>query len=121
MALSYDSFSQCGAKPTSGSTTISASNTIVHAYYPGTTGGAAGTYTVTVGAADGRSTAAGISNGDMVVIMQMQGADITTTNNSRYGDNVNGGDASGYLTTNLVAGYYEYNVVSNYNSGTGQI
>ena len=57
----------------------------------------------------------------MVLIMQMQGADFNSANSDSYGDGVAGGDASGYLSGNLMAGYYEYNIVSGFNSGTGEI
>jgi hypothetical protein len=117
MTFSYLSFSQCGAAPTSGSTIISTTNTIANSYYPGTGNATKNTYTVPVGALDARGSATAVSSGDMVLIIQMQGADINSSNSNSYGDGVNTGNASGYLTSNLVAGFYEYNVVSSFNSG----
>lgn len=117
----YDSYSQCGTAPTTGTTTISTTNTIVNSYYPGTANATQNTYSLQVGTLDSRGSTTPLASGDMILIMQMQGADITSSNNDSYGDNVSGGNASGYLTSNLVAGLYEYNVVSAYNSGTGAI
>lgn len=114
-------FSQCGIAPTSGLTTISTTNNIVNSYYPGTGSPASGANTLTVGGIDARGNATALSNGDMVLIIQIQGADFNTANGDTYGDGVSGGIASGYLSTNLVAGKYEYNIVSSYNSGTGVI
>lgn len=120
MSLSfYDSFSQCGAAPTSGLTTVPASTSLItNSYYPGTANAVKNTYSLQVGTIDNRGSATPLASGDMVLIIQMQGADINNANSTRYGDGVNGGNASGYLSTNLVAGNYEYNVVSGFSSGT---
>lgn len=114
-------FSQCGTAPTSGTTTVNTSGSIRNTYYPGTGNPTAGSSSLTVGARDARGNATDIANGDLVLIIQMQGADINSTNTDSYGDGVSGGSASGYLTTNLVAGTYEYNIVNSYNSGTGLV
>ena len=85
-------------------------------YYPGTTSAAAGATSITVGVGTLGSTtvaATTISSGDLLLVMQMQGADITTTNDASYGDGVAGGGASGNLTTNFTAGLYEYVVATN--------
>lgn len=103
---------QCGVPPTSGSVTISIANNIVNTYYPGTGNPLAGTNTLTVGTIDSRGNATPISSGDLVLIIQVQGADINSGNTDAYGDNVGGAPASGYLSANLKAGYYEYNTVS---------
>jgi hypothetical protein len=122
MALScYDLFSQCGTAPTSGTTTAPAGSTIYNSYYPGTGNAVKGTSTLTVGTLDPTGSSTPLTNGDLIVIIQMQGADLNTSNNDSYGDGVAGGAASGYLTSNLAAGQYEYNVVSNFNSGTGVV
>jgi hypothetical protein len=118
MSLSfYDSFSQCGAAPTSGSTTLSSTNQVVNSYYPGVANAAKWGYTLQVGAIDNRGSATPLANGDMIFIVQMQGADINSSNSNSYGGGTSG-NPSGYLTTNLLAGNYEYNVVSNVNAGT---
>lgn len=57
--------------------------------------------------------AAGLNAGDMVLVIQMQGADINSANSNSYGDGVAGGDASGALNnTNFTAGRYEYAAVA---------
>ena len=109
---------QCGTNPVSGTTTISASNQIVNSYFPGTGNPTTGATTLTVGARDTRGNATTLSSGDLIIIIQMQGADINANNTDAYGDGVAGGNASGYLSNaNAVAGYYEYNTVSNFSSG----
>lgn len=56
---------------------------------------------------------AGLAAGDMVLIMQMQGATINAANNQRYGDGINAEPASGWLNNgNFTAGRYEYAVVA---------
>ncbi|HEY1200460.1 MAG TPA: hypothetical protein VGE79_05745, partial [Niastella sp.] len=92
---------------------------MLNTYYPGTGSPVKGSTTLTVGAPIGNAT--NIANGDMVLIIQMQGAEFNSANGDNYGDGVTGGDASGYLTSNLVAGTFEYNIVSAYNSGTGLV
>jgi hypothetical protein len=114
------SYSQCGPAAGPGLSTI-AFNLVVNSYYPGTGNPAIGATTLTVGARDTRGSANALSGGSMVLIIQMQGADLNTTNTNAYGDGVSGGTASGYLTTNLMAGKYEYNVVSAYNATTGVV
>ena len=114
IAISYCSKSnaQCGVPPTNGSVTISIANNIVNTYYPGTGGPVAGTTSLSVGPVDSRGNATPISTGDLVLIIQIQGADINSTNTDAYGDNSPGAPASGYLSTNLTAGHYEYNTVA---------
>lgn len=115
--FSKSSFSQCGAALSSPANDISVGNGVLNTYYPGTGNPVKGSTTLTVGTAIGSATA--IANGDMVLIMQMQGADFTSTNDDAYGDGVAGGNASGYSSgVNLVAGNYEYNIVSSFSSGT---
>ena len=77
--------------PTSGNNTIS---TNPNTYYPGTQATVtAGSTSITLGAATIGSTA--ISSGDLVLIIQMQGAEINATNGDTYGDGVSGGTGSG--------------------------
>jgi Secretion system C-terminal sorting domain len=105
---------QCGVPPTSGSVTISITNNIVNTYYPGIGNPVAGTTTMAVGPVDSRGNATPITAGDLVLIIQVQGADMNTGNTDAYGDNVAGAPASGYMSSNLAAGYYEYNTVSGF-------
>ena len=110
---SEHSFAQCGANPVSGTTTISTADQVVNSYFPGTGNPVIGATSLTVGAIDGRGSATGLSAGDLVLIIQMQGADVNATNNDAYGDGIAGGSANGYLNnSNLIAGYYEYNTVA---------
>ncbi len=105
-------FAQCGVPPASGSVTISIANNVVNSYYPGLGNPLAGSTSLTVGTADVRGDATAISAGDLVLIIQMQGADINTNNSDDYGNNITGSPATGYLASNLYAGYYEYNTVA---------
>ena len=58
------------------------------------------------------TSAAGLSPGDMLLVIQMQGATIDSRNNQRYGDGVNAQPASGWQNNaNFTAGRYEYAVV----------
>ncbi|MES1159303.1 MAG: hypothetical protein ABUM51_00960, partial [Bacteroidota bacterium] len=53
-----------------------------------------------------------IASGDVLLVIQMQGAQIKSTNNSNYGGNA--GTGSGYLNnSNLLAGNMEYVMASN--------
>ena len=103
---------QCGVPPTHGSVTIAIANNIINTYYPGTGNPLAGGTSLNIGVADPRGNATPVAAGDLVLIIQMQGADIDATNTDSYGDNMAGAPASGYLNTNLNAGYYEYNNVA---------
>ena len=78
----------------------------------------AGTLHFNIGPIDPRGNATAISAGDLVLIIQIQGADIDASNTDAYGDNVAGAPATGYLTTNLNAGYYEYNTVAGISGST---
>ena len=79
-------------------------------YYPGQQAlVSAGSSSVVIGAATYGSTP--ISIGDILLIIQMQGAQINSTNSSVYG---NGASGSGYLTNaQLLAGNMEYVVATN--------
>ena len=79
-------------------------------YYPGQQAlVSAGSTSVVIGAATYGSTP--INIGDVLLIIQMQGAQINSTNASTYGDGVSG---SGYLANSqLLAGNMEYVVATN--------
>lgn len=108
----YFANGQCGLDPISGIVTISTASQIINSYYPGQGNPAVGALSLTVGTRDARGSATPIAAGDLILIMQMQGADINATNTDAYGDGVIGGPASGYLSTNLYAGNYEYSSVA---------
>ncbi len=103
---------QCGVPPTFGSLVIAIPNSVVNTYYPGTGNPVAGGTSLTIGSIDPRGSATPIVAGDLVLIIQIQGADIDASNTDSYGDNAAGAPASGYVSTNLYAGYYEYNTVA---------
>jgi uncharacterized repeat protein (TIGR01451 family) len=105
----------CGTPGKDGSPTI-ASNP--DTYYPSTTAQtlAVGATTINVGTAvigGTTTTPTTIVKGDLLLVIQMQGADIDFSNSNSYGDGVAGGGASGNLNTNFTAGTYEYVVASN--------
>ena len=83
---------------------------VVNAYYPGTASVAANATSITLGAATGASKT--ITSGDLLLVIQMQDASINSSNNSRYGDGVNGGAGSGYTAANGV-GRYEFVTATN--------
>jgi uncharacterized repeat protein (TIGR01451 family) len=70
----------------------------------------AGATSVSVGTAVGTTP---IATGDLLLIMQMQGADIDYSNSDAYGDGVAGGLGSGSISNaNFRAGQYEYVVAA---------
>lgn len=72
----------------------------------------AGSSTITLGAAS--SGTSPILGGDLLLIIQMQGGQITSANDDSYGNGISGGTASGYLNNaNLLAGNMEYVVATN--------
>jgi len=79
-----DLYAQGGTSSTSGAITITTANTIVNSHYPGTGSPAAGTSAISVGTIDGKGAGAVLAAGDLIVIMQMQGADINTANTIAY-------------------------------------
>ncbi len=103
---------QCGVPPASGSVTIAVANNVINTYYPGTGNVLAGANSLIVGSRDGRGNATPLATGDLILIIQIQGADIDASNTDAYGDNAAGAPASGYLSANLYAGNYEYNTVA---------
>jgi hypothetical protein len=98
--------------PTSGTSIVSTNE---NTYYPGTqTTVAAGTKTLTIGAVPSGYGSNAIAVGDIVLIIQMQGVQISvppTTTSSFYGGNVSGVGA-GMLTTNLMVGKMEFAVAA---------
>lgn len=82
-------------------------------YYPGLDNTlTAGTTSITLGAASSGTTP--VSTGDLLLLIQMQGAEINSVNTNSYGDGVSGGASNGYLNnTGLLAGNMEYVVATN--------
>lgn len=109
-----------GAAPTLGNPTnvpALAANPVT--YYPGTSASvAANATTFMVGAATGAGTA--IAPGDLLLIIQMQGADINSSNTDLYGDGVPGLPGNGVLSNaNYLAGQYEYAIATAATPATG--
>jgi uncharacterized repeat protein (TIGR01451 family) len=105
----------CGTPGKDGSPTI-ANNP--DTYYPSiaTQTLAVGATSISVDAATvggTTTTPTSIVKGDLLLVIQMQGADIDFTNSDSYGDGVAGGGASGNLSNNFTAGTYEYVVANN--------
>ena len=79
---------------------------IVNTYYPGVGSAASGAVSISVGSPSGA--AAPIAAGDMLLVMQMQGADFDFTNTDSYGHGPPAATpASGYTALNTT-GRYEY-------------
>jgi Secretion system C-terminal sorting domain len=100
--------------PTSGTSIVSLNE---NTYYPGTQNTvSAGATSITLGAigAGANFAVTPIAIGDIVLIIQMQGAQINipgSVTNAAYGGGTGAG--SGFLTTNLVAGQMEFAVATN--------
>ena len=82
---------------------------IVNTYYPGSTTVAAGSTSIPVGSPSGSATA--IAAGDLLLVIQMQDAEIDSTNTGAYGDGSVGDPATGSTNLNN-AGRYEYVVAT---------
>jgi hypothetical protein len=110
---------QCGTNPAVTTTTISTINTIVNTYYAGQGNPIAGTSNLTVDLTSIRGSSAPLAANDLILIIQMQGADLNTSNSDAYGNGVVGVPGSGALTSNLYAGSYEYNSIVSITAGGG--
>ncbi len=78
---------------------------VVNRYHPGVGTAAAGATTISVGAGAGSGTA--IASGDLLLVIQMQDADINFTNTTSYGDGVASSPANGVTALNA-SGRYEF-------------
>ncbi len=78
---------------------------VVNTYYPGNANAAAGATSITVGTSTGAATL--IAAGDLLLVIQVQDASLTTSNSGNYGDNTAGDPATGSLSLNNT-GKYEY-------------
>ena len=98
----------CANPPVSGTTSISG---IVNTYFEGQSASVPanqGNTTINVGS--GRGAAPPLAVGDMVLVVQMQGADIDATNTPNYGGH--DGTGRGYLSAGRTAGNYEFAAVT---------
>jgi uncharacterized repeat protein (TIGR01451 family) len=100
--------SACATPGRDGSPTLT---TNPNTYFPATNQTVAVNATsLVVGAAVGTTP---IAAGDLLLVMQMQGADIDATNTDAYGDGVAGGlVTSNLINSNFTAGQYEYVVAA---------
>ncbi|AHJ97261.1 T9SS type A sorting domain-containing protein [Hymenobacter swuensis] len=88
------------------------SSSVPNTYFPGSATTTANATSLTLSAAVGGATP--ISAGDLVMILQTQGADLNTDNADTYGNGTAGGNASGNIGGNtFTAGYYEYAIATN--------
>src|SRR5262249_12051333 len=78
---------------------------IVNTYFPGSGTPAAGATSITLGAATGANVA--IATGGLLLVIQMQGGQINSTNGKSYGGG-KGGVAGGGYTAATKTGLYEY-------------
>jgi len=92
----------CSVPSRDGDVTLGSS--IVNTYFPGSGSATAGGASITMGAADSRGLVSGIAAGDLLLIMQVQGATINSTNSTAYGGSGSGRGYSGLGN----AGNYEY-------------
>ena len=127
--LDASSNTVCAVPGQDGSPTVSTGQ--VNTYFPGAAAAspAAGTTSIAVGASTGVSTA--IKPGDLLLVIQMQGADIDATNTAAYGDGSstnNGsttapyaanGTVNGNLASSFTAGNFEYVVATNTVAASG--
>ena len=82
---------------------------IVNTYYPGTSATAsAGSNSIGVGAPDGRGSLTAVASGDLLLIVQVQDATISTSNSAAYGGS---GSGQGYTSLNS-SGLFEYAVAA---------
>ncbi|MBX2931312.1 MAG: T9SS type A sorting domain-containing protein [Chitinophagaceae bacterium] len=91
----------CGAPQAE---SISGANTIINTYYPATASVSAGATRIQVGTKRTEGSVDNIQPGDLLMVIQMQGSAINSTNTNNYG--ANNGTSRGYTST--VAGTYEY-------------
>jgi uncharacterized repeat protein (TIGR01451 family) len=107
----------CAAPGKDGPATISGSNVNINTYFQGNGNLGSGATSLVLGAQTGT---ANVSVGDKLLLVQMQGAEINTSNNNCYGDGrgpctdtdtraIGSDKAQGFLeNANYTAGRYEY-------------
>ena len=77
---------------------------VVNTYYPGTASVAAGVLNTCIPVGAARGSATPIAGGDLLLVIQMQDADINSTNTGNYG----GANGTGAGATTVNAGKYEF-------------
>jgi uncharacterized repeat protein (TIGR01451 family)/fimbrial isopeptide formation D2 family protein len=99
----------CAVPGKDGAATISG---VVNTYHQGTLTASSGSASITVGSSRIGGASVPISNGDLLLVIQMQDADFNSTNGTTYGDGSGGTTGSGWTALNN-AGLYEYVVATN--------
>ena len=113
--LCHAAVAQVCASPGSNAATTSIAS-IVNSYYPGTGANVAVNSTaIALGAINASGSTTPIAPGDLLVVMQMQGAEINFTNSDCYGDGA--GTAGCTARTVTAASYAGGNLTSNYKAG----
>jgi uncharacterized repeat protein (TIGR01451 family) len=82
---------------------------VINTYYPGTANANSGTTSISIGTPTGAATA--IATGDLLLVIQMQDAQINSNNSDSYGDGTAGGRANGSTSIGN-SGLYEYVVAT---------
>ena len=100
----------CATPGKDGPGSLTNSSTAPNTYYPGSATTAMSATSISVGTAVG-NTATPIKAGDLLMVIQMQGADINTTNSNSYGDGTSG-NGTGTIPANFSAGYFEYAIAA---------
>ncbi len=114
--LCHTALAQVCATPGSNATTTSA-GAIVNSYYPGTGANVAvGATSIQIGAVDAGGNTTAIGPGDLLMVIQMQGAEIDSTNSDCYGDGVGAAGCATRLETST--SYAGGNLTNNYKAGT---
>ncbi|MFN8091158.1 MAG: C25 family cysteine peptidase [Vicinamibacteria bacterium] len=88
---------------------------VINTYYPATASVSAGVADTCIPVGTARGASATLTSGDLLLVVQMQGATINSTNTNNYGGNV--GTGAGALTVS--AGRYEYVVARDVIGGGG--
>ncbi|MVN76587.1 hypothetical protein GO988_09655 [Hymenobacter sp. HMF4947] len=83
-----------------------------NAYFLPSASAAANQKTIGISATTLNGAGSTLAPGDLVLIIQMQGAAITSANDDTYGDGVVGPSANGNTATGFTAGRYEYGIVA---------
>jgi len=107
---------------------------MVNTYFPATASAASGTSSVQIGVRNASGSATSIAAGDLLLIIQMQGVDITNADKNTYGDGAGNGTvqnsdvygganyAGGFLNNgNFTAGRYEYAIATSASAGSGTV
>ena len=84
---------------------------VVNTYFAGTASVAAKNSATSIPVAASVGASTGITPGDLLLVIQMQGANLTTTNDNNYGAN-NATGAGNLTATGFIAGTYEYVVAT---------